>query len=130
MLRIDKCPVWEFSTKKYMLFTKYFMSSFQITWYFQRTLWPRFDFEKQLYIWVPFYHGVSIYSYSTVIVQLFHSLTGSRSPARAMSWAPGAGLAIYVFLNGFGSFLARKFAPEALSSNPSPVSQATRLKSN
>ena len=42
----------EFSTKKYVLFTTYFMSSFQIRWYYQRTLWPRFDFEKQLDIWV------------------------------------------------------------------------------
>ena len=38
MVRIDKCRLWEFSTKKYVLFTEYFMSSFQITWYFQRTL--------------------------------------------------------------------------------------------
>ena len=62
MLRIYRRRFLEFSTKKYVLFTTYFMSSFQITWYFQRTLWPRFDFEKQLYIWVPFYYMVCIYS--------------------------------------------------------------------
>ena len=38
MLRIYKWRLLEFSTKKYVLFTTYFMSSFQITWYFQRTL--------------------------------------------------------------------------------------------
>ena len=62
MLRIYRRRLLEFSNKKYVLFTTYFMSSFQITWYFQRTLWPRFDFEKQLYIWVPFYYRVCIYS--------------------------------------------------------------------
>ena len=55
MLRIDKCRLCEFSTKKYVLFSTYFMSSFQMT-----------------------------------------------SPARAVSWASGAGLPISVFLNGFG----------------------------
>ena len=78
------------------------MSSFQITWYFQRTLWPRFESEKQPYIWVPLYHRVIIYSYSTTNIQLFHSLSGPRSPARALSWASGAGLPISVFLNRFG----------------------------
>ena len=73
------------------------MSSFQIKdpkWYFQRTL----D------LMASFCYRIFIYSYSTAIAQLFHSLTGSRSPARAMSWAPSgsAGLPIYVFLNGFG----------------------------
>ena len=48
MLRIYKWRLWEFCNKKYVLFTTYFMSSFQITWYFQRTLWSRFDSEKQL----------------------------------------------------------------------------------
>ena len=37
MLRIDRWRLLEFSTKKYVLFTTYFMNSFQITWYFQRT---------------------------------------------------------------------------------------------
>ena len=37
MLRIDRWRLLGFSTKKYVLFTEYFMSSFQITWYFQRT---------------------------------------------------------------------------------------------
>ena len=35
---VDRWRLLEFSTKKYVLFTTYFMSSFQITWYFQRTL--------------------------------------------------------------------------------------------
>ena len=73
----------EFSTKKYvldvfyelvsnyMVFLTYFMASFRS--------------EKQPYIWVPFYHRVFIYSYATANVQLFHSLTGPRSPARAVS---------------------------------------------
>ena len=52
-------------TKKYMLFTAYFMTSFQSTWYFQRTSWPRFDSEKQPYIWVPSNHRIFIYSYFT-----------------------------------------------------------------
>ena len=38
MLRIYKWRLWEFCNKKYVLFTTYFMSSFQITWYFPRTL--------------------------------------------------------------------------------------------
>ena len=70
MLRMYKWRLWEFSTKKYVLFTTYFMSSFQITWYFQHTLWPRFDSEQQPYIWVPFYRRVFIYSYSTTNIQL------------------------------------------------------------
>ena len=130
MLRIDRWRLLEFSTKKYVLFTTYFMSSFQITWYFQRTLWPRFDSEKQLYIWVPFYHRGFIYSYSTAIVQLFHSLTGPRSPARAVRLGSRAEVAICLFLNRFGWFLARKIAHEALTSNPSPLSQGSVLKSN
>ena len=46
------------------------------------------------------------------------------------SWASGAGLPISVFLTGFGYFLARKLSPEALTSNPSPLSQGSVLKSN
>ena len=72
----------------YMVFPTYFITSFRS--------------EKQLYIWVPFYHRVFIYSYYTANVQLFHSLTGHRSPARAASWASSAGLPISMFLNGFG----------------------------
>ena len=73
MLRIYKWRLLEFSTKKYVLFTTYFMSSFQITWYF----------DVLYYIWVPFYHKIFIYSYSTAHVELFHSLTCTRSQAKA-----------------------------------------------
>jgi len=94
-------PFWQCAGKfsscsnpKFSAMTQIGTGQRSITWYFQRTLWPRFGSEKQLYIWVPFYHRGFIYSYSTAIVQLFHSLTGPRSPARAVSWASGAGLPI------------------------------------
>ena len=61
----------KFSAKKYVLFIEYFMSSFQITWLFQRTLWPRFDSEKQPYIWGPFYDSVTKYIYATENVKYF-----------------------------------------------------------
>ena len=99
----------EFSTKRYVLFTTYFMSSFQIIWYFQRTSGPENHMVKrypnvQLFFRVETRVETSFQAlqlYSTV-VQLFHSLTGPRSLARGVSWASGARLPIFVFLNGFG----------------------------
>ena len=93
--------ILEFSTKKYVLFTEYFMSSFQITWYFRRTLWPRLEYEKQPCIWVTFYHRVLVYSYSTANVELFHTLDPDRQQELFISLAYGAGLPVSAFLNRF-----------------------------
>ena len=130
MLRIYRWRLWEFCTKIYTDFLRILWPRFRNTWHIGRNLGPRFDSEKQLYIWVPFYHRVFKYSYSTAIIQLFHSLTGPRSPARAVRLGSRAEVAICLFLNRFGWFLARITSPEALTSNPSPLSQGSVLKSN
>ena len=65
----------EFSTKKYVLFTTYFLSSFQITRYFQRTLWPRFDSTNSR----SFGYRFTVRFSDTVIPQLQHSYFTSQS---------------------------------------------------
>ena len=88
---MDRWFLLEFSTKKYVLFTTYFMSSFQITinstWYFKRTLWPRFDSEKQTYIWLQVLPNLFKNYYSSAKVQLFQRLTGPRSQTRVLRFS-------------------------------------------
>ena len=91
ILRIDRWLLCEFSTKKYVLFTTYFMSSFQITstWYFQRTLWPRFDCKSSCTFGV--FHIQLFHSCYTVMSQLdFDKITNQSFDIRH-----------FLFLSGF-----------------------------
>ena len=99
-VEVDRWRLLEFSTKKYVLFTTYFMSSFQITFF--NVLYGLVSTLKNS---LTFGYRFTIVLSNKVIPQLLYSyftLTGYRSPTRALSWGTGAGLLISVFLKGFG----------------------------